>query len=108
MFYSNRRTSTFRYFNRYSNSARLFGTTKISAPTEAVVRRRVQVVSAGNNAHGHVFPAVASFSTWTWADENGNWEVRNLDPTMKYHVIAYDHTGQYDPVVKMNLVPTVD
>ncbi|MCK2088100.1 hypothetical protein MXC99_07900 [Thauera aromatica] len=46
--------------------------------------------------------------TWTWADESGNWEVRNLDPALKYHVIAYDHTGVHDPVIKMNLVPTVD
>ncbi|MDD3674979.1 hypothetical protein [Thauera propionica] len=47
-------------------------------------------------------------STWVWADEAGNWEVRLLDPAKKYHAIAYDHTGQYDPVIKMNLTPTVD
>ena len=33
---------------------------------------------------------------------------RNLDPARKYHAIAYDHTGQYDPVIKLNLIPTVD
>jgi|GEM_PF-3445971 len=89
-------------------SGRLFGTTKEAGSPDMPVRRRVQVVSAGGNAHGHVFPVVASFSTWTWADEAGNWEVRYLDPALKYHVIAYDHTGQYDPVIKMNLTPTVD
>ncbi len=88
--------------------ARLYGSTKLAGLPDEPIRRRVQIVSAETNAHGHVFPTVASFSTWTWADENGNWEVRNLDPALKYHAIAYDHTGQYDPVIKLNLIPTVD
>lgn len=87
---------------------RLSGSTKIAGSPDTPVPRRVQVVSYAPNAHGHIFPAVVAFSTWTWADENGNWEVRNLDPALKYHAIAYDHTGQYDPVIKMNLIPTVD
>ena len=88
-------------------NGRLYGTTAVSGTPASPVRRRVQVVAASSNAHGHAFPSVG-FTTWTWADENGNWEVRNLDPALKYHVIAYDHTGQYDPVIKMNLIPTVD
>jgi len=87
---------------------RLYGSTKEAGIPDAPVRRRVQIMSAASNAHGHVFPAVGSVVTWTWADESGNWEVRNLDPALKYHVIAYDHTGVHDPVIKMNLVPTVD
>lgn len=87
---------------------RIFGTTKEAGSPDAPVRRRVQVVSSEPNAHGHVFPSDTDFVTWTWADENGNWEVRNLDPALKYHAIAYDHTGVYDPVIKMNLTPTVD
>jgi len=89
-------------------SGRLYGTTKEAAGPGSPLMRRVQVVSSEPNAHGHVFPSASAFSTWTWADENGNWEVRSLDPSKKYHVIAYDHTGQYDPVIKMNIVPTVD
>lgn len=87
---------------------RLHGTTKEAGSPDAPVRRRVQIIAAENNSHGHVFPNSNSSVTWTWADEAGNWEVRNLDPTLKYHAIAYDHTGQYDPVIKLNLVPTVD
>lgn len=88
--------------------ARLYGSTKLAGLPDAPIRRRVQIVSAESNAHGHVFPSVAFFSTWVWADESGNWEVSGLDPARKYHAIAYDHTGQYDPVIKMNLIPTVD
>ena len=44
---------------------------------------------------------------WMQSDADGNWEFRNLDPALRYHVIAYDHTGVHDPVIKMNLVPTV-
>ena len=87
---------------------RIFGTTKEAGSPDTPIRRRVQIVSAESNAHGHLFPSTVAFSIWTWADENGNWEVRNIDPARKYHAIAYDHTGQYDPVVKMNLIPTVD
>lgn len=87
---------------------RLYGTTREAGTPDSPIRRRVQIVSASSNAHGHVFPQAPIFSTWAWADENGNWEVRNLNPTLKYHVIAYDHLGQYDPVIKLNLIPTVD
>jgi hypothetical protein len=87
---------------------RLYGTTKEAGTPDAPVRRRVQVIEAVSNAHGHIFPNSNSSVTWAWADDAGNWEVRNLDPNLKYHVIAYDHTGQYDPVIKMNLIPTVD
>lgn len=86
----------------------LVGSTKEAGTPDAPVRRRVQIIAAVSNSHGHIFPNNESSVTWTWADDAGNWEVRNLDPALKYHVIAYDHTGQYDPVIKMNLTPTVD
>lgn len=86
----------------------LFGSTAIAGAPDVPARRRVQVVRKTENAHDHIFPSGSIFVTWTWADESGNWEVRNLDPALKYHVIAYDHTGVHDPVIKMNLVPTVD
>lgn len=91
-----------------ARTGRLFGTTTIAGAPDAPVRRRIQVVEKTENAHGHVFPALGVFVTWAWADESGNWEVRNLDPALKYHVIAYDHTGVHDPVIKLNLTPTVD
>lgn len=87
---------------------RLYGTTRQAGAPDVPVRRRVQIVAAVSNAHGHAFPAVGSFATWVWADESGNWVVRNLDPALRYHAIAYDHTGVHDPVIKLNLVPTVD
>lgn len=86
----------------------LHGTTAIAGSPDAPARRRVQAMSSGSNAHGHIFPLVGALVTWVWADESGNWEVRNLDPALKYHVIAYDHTGVHDPVIKLNLTPTVD
>lgn len=87
---------------------RLSGTAKVAGAPDSPVRRRVQIVAAVSNAHGHVFPSASAVATWTWADEDGNWEVRNLDPSLKYHAIAYDHTGVHDPVIKLNLVPTVN
>lgn len=97
-------------FVTYQNplTGRLFGTTKVAGNPDSPARRRVQVIPAAQNAHGFVFPNAEAAVAGTWSDDTGNWEVRNLDPARKYHVIAYDHTGQYDPVIKMNLVPTVD
>lgn len=91
-----------------SSFGRLHGTTAVAGTPDEPVRRRVQVVAAGGNAHGHIFPIIGSLYTWVWADASGHWECRYLDPARRYHVIAYDHTGVHDPVIKMNLVPTVD
>lgn len=85
----------------------LAGTTSVSGAPEELVRRRVQLVVAAGNAHGHILPAIGR-ATWTWADVAGTWRFDNLDPALKYHVIAYDHTGAHDPVIKMNLTPSVD
>lgn len=84
----------------------LRGTTKIAGLPDVSVKRRVQVFKS-ENAHGQIFPTT-EYVSWMWSSEQGDWEFSGLDPSLKYHVIAYDHTGQYDPVIKMNLVPTVD
>lgn len=84
----------------------LTGSTKVAGSPDAPVARRVQIVEAVSNAHGHAFPSTG-FSTWTWADAAGNWSISGLDPSKKYHVIAYDHTDVHDPVIKLNLVPEV-
>lgn len=89
-------------------AGRVFGTTKVAGTPDTPVRRRVQIIEAASNAHGHAFPALGALVTWVWSDANGEWEVLRLDPAKRYHAIAYDHTGQYDPVIKLNLIPTVD
>lgn len=38
-----------------------------------------------------------------WSSAAGQWAFTNLDPTARYAVIAYDPTGQYDPVIKIGL-----
>lgn len=88
-------------------AGRMYGTTAIAGMPDAPVRRRVQICAAASNAHGNVFPSVGAAVAWTWADDAGNWEVRNVDPDLKYHVIAYDHTGVHDPVIRLNLTPEV-
>lgn len=87
---------------------KLFGTTKVAGLPDSPVRRRVQIVQAGQNAHGLAFPTLGSTISWKWAGNDGAWQFDGLDPGLKYHVIAYDHTGVHDPVIKLNLVPTVD
>ena len=86
----------------------LRGTTAIAGTPDVAAPRRVQLfASRGLNAHGYVFPT-NRIVDWCWSDAAGNWEFTGLDPEARYGVIAYDHTGVHDPVIKLNLVPTVD
>lgn len=86
-------------------TAYLVGTTAIAgSPADAPVQRLVQLFTH-SNAHNQVFPTNTAVA-WQWSDAAGNWRFDNLDPAQRYGVIAYDHTGTYDPVVKLNLIPT--
>lgn len=84
----------------------LFGTTHTAGSPDTPVTRRVHLVAA-DNPQKLLFPA-GRLVAWKLSDAAGNWRFDNLDPAKKYHVIAYDHTGVHDPVVKMNLVPSVE
>lgn len=92
--------------------ARIFGTTKVAGTPDASVSRQVFLHCSGTqtqNAYGianAVFPLPVAMEISNPTD--GVYEFRNLIADYIYHVIAYDHTGQYDPVIKMNLTPTVD
>ena len=44
---------------------------------------------------------------FTVSDENGNWEVSNLNPDLLYYVIAFDPTEQFNAVVRDRIVPVV-
>lgn len=84
----------------------LRGTTKTAGNPDAPVARRVQLFEA---TAGQVLANQATaMCTTTVSGADGEWEATGLNPALKYNVIAYDHTGQYDPVVKLNLTPTVD
>ncbi len=88
-------------------AGRLFGSTKTAGAPDAPVSRVVHLVSGGQAVRGMIGDDAKPIR-WVQSDAQGNWAFDRLDPALKYHVIAYDHTGQYDPVIKMNLVPTVD
>lgn len=85
---------------------RLFGTTKNAGAPDEPATRRVHLLNA--EVQSLISVQATPLGETTISSDSGYWEFKNLDPSKKYHVIAYDHTGQYDPVVKMNLIPTVD
>lgn len=41
-----------------------------------------------------------------FTDATGAWEFDELDENARYSVVAYDLSGEYDPVVKINLIPS--
>lgn len=87
-------------------TARLFGTTVIAGTPDTPISRLVHLLQ-GVSVRGMIGHS-ATPVRWMQSDAAGNWEFRDLDPALRYHVIAYDHTGVHDPVLKLNLVPTVD
>jgi hypothetical protein len=88
----------------FSPGGKLFGTVENAGTPNTPVSRRVQVF-AQTSAFG-ILNSI--FVTTVVSDTSGRWSVGMLDPAIKYGIIAYDHTGTYDPVVKMNLTPTVE
>ncbi len=89
-------------FLAVQNRGVLFGTTFVSPSTP--VSRLVDVYRSD-----FARPTALLFGTCvarTRSDAEGNWRVENLDLNGVYSAIAYDHTGEYDPAVKINLIPS--
>lgn len=84
----------------------IHGTTVLAGGPDAPVRRRVQIFQSGNSL-GMVFPTSAIPVRWQWSAADGSYRFTSLDPAQTYGVIAYDHTGVHDPVIKLNLIPEV-
>lgn len=84
----------------------IYGTTVLAGSPDVPVRRRVQLFECAN-AHGMAFPTSVIPVRWQWSAPDGSYRFEGVDPAKTYGVIAYDHTGVHDPVVKLNLVPEV-
>lgn len=81
----------------------LFGTTVEAGVPEMPVMRRVQLWrELGRPGRFHPARLVAE----TWSDSAGEWRFPFIDESGVYTVISYDHTEQYDPVIKVGQVPT--
>jgi hypothetical protein len=83
----------------------LEGTTVVAGSPDAPVQRLVHLLST--EEFRATIPQGCVILDWQWSSTSGAWRFEPLDPAKLYHVIAYDHTGTYDPVVKLNLTPTV-
>mgnify|MGYP001296124606 CR=1 FL=1 len=79
--------------------------TVVAGLPDQPVPRRVQLFVAPN-AHGTAFPSATLIATQV-TDAAGRCRFEHLDPALRYGVIAYDHTGEFDPVIKTNLIPSV-
>lgn len=84
----------------------LTGTTVTAGTPEVPVSRVVQLFE--RQAASPVFILSGGLIAQTLSDRDGAWRFDGLFASAKYAVVAYDHTGQYDPVIKTNLAPTVE
>ena len=86
----------------------LYGTTRVpnpsGTPAELPVSRTVDIYE-GEYLRPFALSA-AQLVARTKSDAAGNWRVEGLNRDRHYSVVAYDHTGEYDPVVKVNLIPS--
>ena len=83
---------------------RLRGT--VVGPDDAPKRRRVHLFVEEDFHPSNLRPGFTRPISVTRSDESsGEWEFRELDMTRRYRVEAYDHTGQYDPVIKGGQIP---
>lgn len=85
---------------------RLSGTTAIAGAPQVPTARLVQLFEREFSTQ--MFFRASKIVAEVISDAAGVWSVEQLDQTKRYAAIAYDHTGQYDPVIKINLIPTVD
>ena len=83
----------------------LTGTTGYVGPPERLGACLVQLLQA-DTVRSRMFP-FASLIRQVRSHPDGTWAFDRLDPAKRYDVIAYDPTGEYSPVVKINLIATV-
>lgn len=85
--------------------AYLEGTTSNAGLADTPVRRRVQLIAQDTAAAGLSLPGRVVREGWSDA-VTGEWRFDFITAGRRYSVIAYDHTGQHDPVIKSGLLPT--
>lgn len=82
-------------------AGRLKGTAIIldGSPADCIVVLYPQPHSA--NKAGPMDPLLATTS----GPGDAAWAFKNLDQDRRYTVIAFDHKGDFDPVMKVDLIP---
>lgn len=90
------------------NAATLTLDTRIAGNPDEPTSRLVRLYRENDDGqairHG-LEPLMLTIVATVWTDPNGKRVVQHLDPTHRFTAIAYDHTGQFDPVIKAGLVP---
>ena len=66
--------------------------------------RRVLILRESGLAPGNLAPPAYSHVWVVRSGTDGQWEKKYLSDG-RYTVIAYDHTGEHDPVIKGGLIP---
>lgn len=82
----------------------LAGLVSIAGTPDSPASRKIHIFT---HESAGLFP-LPTAKGWAWSSPDGGYRFDRLDPALRYGIIAYDHTGQYDPVIKLNLIPTVD
>lgn len=83
----------------------LSGTTAVIGNPDTMVSRFIVLSAEMAFLSGSIRPCSLSFITAKWSGADGSWSFDKLDKGRRYTVVAYDHTGVHDPVIKAGLIP---
>lgn len=81
----------------YSGPGAIAGTVKEKGSPDKPVRRRVRL---------HL-KSTGVLIKEMWSDLAGNYAFNNLDTTVTYYVVAFDHNDNYNAVIKDSIKPEV-
>lgn len=71
--------------------------TEQAVPTDLPVMRKVWLCDK----------QTGSVMRQQWSNAAGEYFFKNIDQSKTYYVIAFDHTGTYNAVIRDNIVPVV-
>lgn len=80
----------------FGGTGRIVGTVKeAGSPSDLAVVRRVRLYRKRDGV----------FVKETWSAADGSYAFNNIDATIQYYVLSFDHTGNYNGVIKDTITP---
>ena len=84
----------------------LEGTVAEAGQPDTPVERWVHVYVEQGVRPGNLRREYLSYIGAVKSGTDGAWRFDELDPSRRYTIHSYDHTGTHDPVIKAGLIPT--
>src|SRR5690554_1378511 len=98
-------TNTLTPIHPYGGNHRLRGTLNIGPDPDPAPGYQIHLFVETRNSPGGLTPSGLRSVGVFKSEAGGEWLCDYLAESRTFTVIAYDHTGTYDPVIKAGLIP---